>query len=151
MTYKNILDKLVGKWIHQRTSYFIHNQQIDYHQEEIKLKQIDNIYISTKDNNSLYQYELSNKINNQKIYYIFSKQEESEFGKLHKITNDEIKYYRFTIHTHNCIKIESVRENISYNEYIYLINNRFKITISILKRGQKYLATSFISEIKIFN
>nr|YP_009244474.1 hypothetical protein Gchil_055 [Agarophyton chilense]AMK96716.1 hypothetical protein Gchil_055 [Agarophyton chilense]ASP44611.1 hypothetical protein [Agarophyton chilense]UAD84355.1 hypothetical protein [Agarophyton chilense] len=151
MTYKNILDKLVGKWIHQRTNYFIHNQQINYHQEEINLKEIKNISISKKDNNLFYQYELSNNINDQKIYYIFSKEEQSKFGQAHKITNNEVKYYRFIIHTHNCIKIESAKADISYNEYIYLINSKFKITISILKRGQKYLAISFISEIKIIN
>nr|YP_010198185.1 hypothetical protein LK226_pgp121 [Gracilaria ornata]UAD86601.1 hypothetical protein [Gracilaria ornata] len=151
MTYENILNKLEGKWICQRTNYFIHHNQVSYDQKKIKLKQIHNINISPKEDNTVYHYQLHNPENNQKIYYLFFKKEQSKFGKLHKITNDQIKYYRFKIYTHNCIKIESVKEKIVYYEYIYFINSKFTITISVLKENQKYLAISFISGIKISN
>nr|YP_010195932.1 hypothetical protein LK221_pgp123 [Gracilaria bursa-pastoris]UAD83329.1 hypothetical protein [Gracilaria bursa-pastoris] len=147
MIYENILNKLEGKWKCQRTHYFIHHNKVSYDQKEIKLKQIHNI--SQKEDNVLYHYQLNNSKNYQKTYYLFFKKEQSEFGKLHKITNDEIKYYRFKIYTHDCIKIESVKARIVYYEYIYFINPKFKITISVLKENQKYLAISFISEIKI--
>nr|YP_010196347.1 hypothetical protein LKZ37_pgp121 [Gracilaria cearensis]UAD83744.1 hypothetical protein [Gracilaria cearensis] len=151
MKYENILNKLEGKWICQRTNYFIHHNKGSYDQREIKLKQMHNINISQEEDNIVYHYQLHNPQNNQKTYYLFFKKEQSEFGELHKITNDQIKYYRFKIYTYNCIKIESVKEKIVYYEYIYLINPKFKITISVLKENQKYLAVSFISEIKISN
>ncbi|KAI0556478.1 ycf58 (chloroplast) [Gracilaria domingensis] len=151
MTYKNILDRLEGKWICQRTNYFIHHNKISYDQKEIKLKEIHNMNISPVEGNLVHHYQLQNPKNNQKTYYLFFRKEQSEFGKLHKIINDQIKYYRFKIYTYNCIKIESVKEKIVYCEYIYLINPKFKITISVLKEKQKYLAVSFMSEIKISN
>nr|YP_010198595.1 hypothetical protein LK037_pgp094 [Gracilaria pacifica]UAD87011.1 hypothetical protein [Gracilaria pacifica] len=151
MTYENIFDKLEGKWICQQTNYFIHNQKVIYDQRNITFEQIHNINISEQEDDILYHYKLYNKKNNQKIYYLFFKQQQSEFGELHKITNDQIMYYRFKIYTYNCIKIESVKESILYYEYIYLINPKFKITISVLKENQKYLAVSFITEIKISN
>nr|YP_010197981.1 hypothetical protein LK227_pgp121 [Gracilaria multipartita]UAD86397.1 hypothetical protein [Gracilaria multipartita] len=151
MIYENILNKLEGKWKCQRTNYFIHHNKASYDQKEIKLKQINNIHILQKKDNILYHYKLNNPKNNQKTYYLFFAKEQSEFGKLHKITNDQIKYYRFKIYTHNCIRIESVKERILYYEYIYFINPKFKIIISVLKENQKYLAISFISEIKISN
>nr|UAD87797.1 hypothetical protein [Gracilaria textorii] len=151
MIYKNIVNKLEGKWICQRTNYFIHHNKISYGQKEIKLKQIHKINISQEENDIVNHYQLHNLQNNQKTYYLFFQKEQCDFGKLHKITNDQIKYYRFKIYTYNCIKIESVTERIVYYEYIYLINPKFKITISVLKENQKYLALSFISEIKISN
>nr|UAD87186.1 hypothetical protein [Gracilaria pacifica] len=151
MTYENILDELEGKWICQQTNYFIHNQKVIYDQRNITFEQIYNTNISEQKDDILYNYKLYNKKNNQKIYYLFFKQQTSEFGELHKITNDQITYYRFKIYTYNCIKIESVQKNILYYAYIYLINPKFKITISVLKENQKYLAVSFITEIKISN
>nr|YP_009732408.1 hypothetical protein [Gracilaria textorii]QHS70962.1 hypothetical protein [Gracilaria textorii] len=151
MTYKNILNKLEGKWTRQTTNCFIYHKQASYDQKTIKLKQIHNIHISQKEDNIVYHYQLHNPENNQKTYYLFSKKKQSEFGELHKITNDRIKYYRFKIYTHNCIKIESVKERVVYYEYIYFVNPKFKITLSVLKENQKYLAISFISEIRISN
>nr|YP_009732145.1 hypothetical protein [Gracilaria spinulosa]QHS70761.1 hypothetical protein [Gracilaria spinulosa] len=149
MIYNNILNKLEGKWTCQRTDYFIYHNQVTYDQKKIKLKQIYNVNTLQKEDNTAYHYQLHDPENNQKTYYLFFKKEQSEFGKLHKITSDQIKYYRFKIYTHNCIKIESVKEKIIYYEYIYFINPKFKITLSVLKENQKYLAISFISEIKI--
>nr|YP_010196756.1 hypothetical protein LKZ11_pgp123 [Gracilaria cliftonii]UAD84560.1 hypothetical protein [Gracilaria cliftonii] len=149
MTYENILNKLEGKWICQRTNYFIHNKEVIYNKQQIKLKQISNMYMPKKENHIIYNYQLYNTKNRDKTYYLFLKQEKSQLGELHKITNDEIKYYRFKIYKNNCIKIESIKNNIVYHEYIYLINPKFKITICVLKKNQQYLATSFISEIKV--
>nr|YP_009510831.1 hypothetical protein [Gracilaria gracilis]AXI96504.1 hypothetical protein [Gracilaria gracilis] len=151
MTYENILNKLEGKWICQRTNYFLHNQKIIYDQSNMTLEQMKNINILEQKDNILYHYKLYNKKNNQKSYYLFFKQKQSGFGELHKITNDKIMYYRFKIYTYNCIKIESVQNNVVYYEYIYLINPKFKIIISVLKENQKYLAASFVTEIKISN
>uniref|UniRef100_A0AAU7YQQ0 Ycf58 n=1 Tax=Gracilaria hainanensis TaxID=2871843 RepID=A0AAU7YQQ0_9FLOR len=151
MTYENILNKLEGKWICQRTNYFLDEKKINYNQREIKLQQIHNINISQKKDDIVYHYQIHSPQNNQKIYYLFFKKKQSEYGELHKITNDQIKYYRFKIYTCNCIKIESVKKSIIYYEYIYLINPKFKITIAVLKNKHKYLAASFISEIKISN
>nr|YP_009509263.1 hypothetical protein [Gracilaria vermiculophylla]AXI96913.1 hypothetical protein [Gracilaria vermiculophylla]QXU75119.1 hypothetical protein [Gracilaria vermiculophylla]WDZ67990.1 hypothetical protein [Gracilaria vermiculophylla] len=148
-TYNKILDQLEGRWICQRTNYIIGNKQINYHKEELKFKQISNIYKTQIDSRLLYQYQLYDKNKDQKACYLFFQQEESEFDTVHKITNDKVKYYRLKIHTHNSIKIKSVKQNIVYYEYIYLINPRFKIIISILRKNQKYLAISFISEIRI--
>nr|YP_009510627.1 hypothetical protein [Gracilaria ferox]AXI96300.1 hypothetical protein [Gracilaria ferox]UAD85784.1 hypothetical protein [Gracilaria ferox] len=151
MTYENILNQLEGKWICQRTNYFIHQTKISYDQKEIKLQQVHNTNISQQENNILSHYQLNGINNNQKTYYLFFKKERSEFGQLHKVTNNQIKYYRFKVYTYNCIKIESVKEKIVYYEYIYFINPKFKITISVLKENQKYLAISFISEIQVPN
>nr|YP_010199175.1 hypothetical protein LK225_pgp121 [Crassiphycus usneoides]UAD88624.1 hypothetical protein [Crassiphycus usneoides] len=151
MKYENILNKLEGQWLCQRTNYFIHNKKVTYNKQEISLKQANNIYIPEKEKYTIYNYQLYNKKNHERTYYLFFKQDQSHIGELHKITNDQIKYYRFTIHTNNCIKIESVKKNVLYNEYIYLINPKFKIIICVLKENQKYLAASFISEIKVSN
>nr|YP_009510422.1 hypothetical protein [Gracilaria caudata]YP_010196139.1 hypothetical protein LK014_pgp124 [Gracilaria caudata]AXI96095.1 hypothetical protein [Gracilaria caudata]UAD83536.1 hypothetical protein [Gracilaria caudata] len=151
MIYENILNKLEGQWICQRSNYFIHKKKVDYNKQEINLKQIENIYIREKEDHLIYNYHLYNKKNYERTYYLFFQDKRSNIGELHKITNDEIKYYRFKIYTHNCIKIESVKKNILYYEYIYLINPKFKITICVLKENHKYLAASFISEIKVSN
>nr|YP_009019667.1 hypothetical protein [Gracilaria salicornia]AHH24635.1 hypothetical protein [Gracilaria salicornia]UAD87592.1 hypothetical protein [Gracilaria salicornia] len=153
MIYNNILNSLEGQWTCQKTYYFLADKKINYDQKDIKLKQIYNhkLNISHQEDNIICTYQVCSSKNQQKVYYLFCKKERSEFGELHKITNDQIKYYRFTIYTYNCIKIESVKDNIIYYEYIYFINPKFKITISVLKEKQKYLATSFISEIKISN
>nr|YP_009497942.1 Ycf58 [Gracilaria changii]ART65206.1 Ycf58 [Gracilaria changii] len=151
MIYKNILNKLEGKWICQKTVYFIRNNQVIYNKQKIEIKQVYNIHTLKKTKSMIYNYQLYNIKDNNKTYYLFLKEDKSEFGELRKITNDEIKYYRFKTYKNNCIKIESIKKNIIYHEYIYLINPNFKVTICLLKKNKNYLATSFVSAIRVSN
>nr|YP_009511034.1 hypothetical protein [Hydropuntia rangiferina]AXI96707.1 hypothetical protein [Hydropuntia rangiferina]UAD87390.1 hypothetical protein [Hydropuntia rangiferina] len=149
MKYKNILNKLEGKWIYQRTDYYANNKNTNYYQKEIQIKKKRNINQLYSEEHLTYNYQISNREKNEEIDYIFFKPNKSNFGKIHRITDDSINYYRFIIYSCNSIKIESVQQNLIYNEYIYLINSKFRISICILKKNHKYLAISFISEIKI--
>nr|YP_009731945.1 hypothetical protein [Gracilaria edulis]QHS70557.1 hypothetical protein [Gracilaria edulis]UAD85577.1 hypothetical protein [Gracilaria edulis] len=149
MKYKNILNKLEGKWIYQRTDYYTNNKKINYYQKEIQIEKKCNINQLYQEEHLIYKYEIFNRETNEKIDYIFFKPNKSNFGKIHRINNNCINYYRFIIYSCNSIKIESVQQNLIYKEYIYLINSKFRISICILKKNHKYLATSFVSEIKI--
>nr|YP_009237742.1 hypothetical protein [Gracilariopsis lemaneiformis]YP_009294652.1 hypothetical protein Gch_053 [Gracilariopsis chorda]AJO68546.1 hypothetical protein [Gracilariopsis lemaneiformis]AML79963.1 hypothetical protein [Gracilariopsis lemaneiformis]AOM66912.1 hypothetical protein Gch_053 [Gracilariopsis chorda]UAD88827.1 hypothetical protein [Gracilariopsis chorda] len=152
MIYQSFLSKLEGNWISQKTDYFTNTKKIEYSQSYIQLKKVKNILkITEKNKNILCNYVFYNKNNQTQGYYIFFKDSKSYYGNIKKITNNQINHYIFKIYTNNCIKIEYVKNNIIYREYIYFINDRFKITISLLKDYNKYLAISFISEIKILD
>nr|YP_010199378.1 hypothetical protein LK036_pgp129 [Gracilariopsis tenuifrons]UAD89236.1 hypothetical protein [Gracilariopsis tenuifrons] len=149
MIYQNFLSKLEGNWMSQTTNYFTNIKKIEYSQSCIELKKVKNI--SKNNKNMLCNYILYNKNNQTQGYYIFFKDSKSYHGNIKKVTNNQIDHYIFRIYTSNCIKIEYVKNNIIYQEYIYFINDRFKITISLLKKYHKYLSISFISEIKILD
>nr|YP_009500297.1 hypothetical protein [Gracilariopsis heteroclada]AXE43459.1 hypothetical protein [Gracilariopsis heteroclada] len=152
MIYKHFLSKLEGNWISQKTDYFTHTKKIEHNQSYIELKKVENILkISKKNQNILCNYIFYNKTNQTQGYYIFLKDSKSHYGNIKKITNNQINDYTFNFYTHNCIKIECVKNDLIYQEYIYFINDRFKIIISLLKDYHKYLAVSFISEIKILD
>nr|YP_010198972.1 hypothetical protein LK147_pgp119 [Hydropuntia urvillei]UAD88421.1 hypothetical protein [Hydropuntia urvillei] len=145
MKYKNILNKLEGTWICQRTNYYIDNNKINDYQKEIQIKKIHTINNLKAKDYFFDKYQIFNK----NIQYLFFQPNKSELGKVQQIINNQIKYYKFKICTSNYIKIEFIKTNVIYYEYIYFINSRFRITICILKKNYKYLAISFISEIKI--
>nr|YP_009511239.1 hypothetical protein [Gracilariopsis longissima]AXI97116.1 hypothetical protein [Gracilariopsis longissima]UAD89032.1 hypothetical protein [Gracilariopsis longissima] len=152
MIYQNFLSKLEGNWMSQTTNYFTNTKKIEYNQSYIELKKVENISDISKNNkNMLCNYILYNKNNQIQGYYIFFKDSKSHYGNIKKVTNNQIDHYIFRIYTNNCIKIEYVENDIIYQEYIYFINDRFRITISLLKKYYKYLSISFISEIKILD
>nr|YP_009511442.1 hypothetical protein [Gracilariopsis mclachlanii]AXI97319.1 hypothetical protein [Gracilariopsis mclachlanii] len=152
MIYQHFLSKLEGNWISQKTDYFTNTKKIKHSQSYIELKKVENILKISKNNqNILCNYVFYNKNNQTQGYCIFLKDSKSHYGNIKKITNNQIDHYTFNFYTNNCIKIECVKNDLIYQEYIYFINDRFKIIISLLKDYHKYLAISFISEIKILD
>nr|YP_009511654.1 hypothetical protein [Melanthalia intermedia]AXI97531.1 hypothetical protein [Melanthalia intermedia] len=152
MKEKKLLDQLQGKWISQKTNYFIKNKSMKFNQSQIQLSKIATT-ISDKDidkttNCYSRSYEFYDIHSKQRACYLFCKQTSEKHGSIQKITRTKTKYYTFTTYAKDCLKIEYISRDLTYEEYIHFIKPKFKIIISILKRENKYVAISFISEIK---
>lgn len=155
MEQKKFLDQLRGKWISQKTNYFIKDRSIKFSQSAIQLNRI-NARMNNYDKNGIANcelngYELYNTDSREKACYLFQQKISKRCGNVRKITRTKTKYCTFEIYAKNCLKIECTSRNLVNEEYIYFVKPEFKIIITTLKKENRYLAVSFISEIQVAN
>lgn len=143
--FNNWLDQFYGNWITKKSIYLLKNKIQNNYEEAL------NIFKDTNTTN-IYSYQLNFNVlknNNKNIYYQLiclnnniqknnSKLKQSY--NINKINNKLLK-----------IDLTTKSKNIIYSEYIYSINNNFKISIGLLKKNNKYLLTIFTSYIKTNN
>nr|YP_009244075.1 hypothetical protein Gele_056 [Gelidium elegans]AMK96317.1 hypothetical protein Gele_056 [Gelidium elegans] len=117
-------EKIQGKWYSHQTIYFVSNKKVKNYRNIITLNT---------------NYFKENKLNQYNPYDI-----------IHEEFIDDTLFYSYTILNSNCIKIlsKSSEDNINYIEYIYSINQNFRISITYLKDLQRCLAVSFNSYIR---
>lgn len=146
--YSNhFFENLQGNWISQKNIYFLTTKQQNKYKEQISIikynKEVNisqdklyqyKIYIASKKDQSNQQYSNLN-ICEQKIIKEVNKV--NKLYDIHFISSDLLK-----------IQLNSLHNNFIYDEYIYSINPNFKISISILKKSNKYIATILTSYIR---
>lgn len=140
-------ENLEGNWIAQKNIYFLHNKRQYQYKEFINI--INNTQNINIIKNLLYQYSIFilNKENKNNILYnnlsIYNKNIIKNLNKL-------IKNYDIDLLTNKLLKVKLKldQNNLIYYEYIYTINNNLKISIGLLKKQNKYIATILTSYIK---
>lgn len=140
----NFFDNFLGNWITQKSIFILKHNIKHISQKKIKIT-------TSEDFNDFYIHKLNSTINNQNDY--------SNYTHLHFINNyfnkqncSLINTYKIQRINQNLLKIyRNLKNDLTYTEYIYFINNNFNISISFMKKNNKYLATIFTSYIKINN
>nr|QVY58190.1 hypothetical protein [Eucheuma denticulatum] len=144
---QKLVNTLEGRWTSQKTIYDFTNKKIDTHNSIVNISLIKFTNISV---NLAYvcKYENSNK---KKITYNYIAQNKQLpiIGKIEKADTSIVTEYMFQLQDKNNLKIQYHDKNILYTEYIYFIQENFKLSFVIIKKEQKYIAIGFISDIKI--
>ena len=138
----NFIDYFLGYWITKK-SIFLHKSKKKYSYEE-QIKIIKNDFF-----NENYIYKLAYNLYKQKNYsntfYLNYKN-----NLFYKNTNT----YKYKIEKMNnyLLKINiNLDNNLTYCEYIHLINKNFNTSVSFIKKNKNYLITMFTSYIRIRN
>nr|QVY58393.1 hypothetical protein [Kappaphycus striatus] len=148
---KQILQKIVntleGQWLSQKTIYDLINKKMDVQNSNINISLIKFTNISV---NLAYICEYKN-INTQKITYnyITQNQQLPIVGKIEKANNYTVIEYIFKLRDKKNLKIQYYNKTVLYTEYIYFVNQNFKLSVVIIKKENKYIAVCFLSDIKI--
>nr|YP_009296002.1 chromophore lyase [Schizymenia dubyi]AOM64937.1 chromophore lyase [Schizymenia dubyi] len=143
---ETFLQKIEGEWLSQETIYYL---QTKYEQNNLSTVNIKYLASNKKQDKKSEAYKITYNINNFLSEYYFSHLYDNNFGIIEKYTNKHNKTYEFKIHSHNCIEIKTYKANIEYIEYLYLIDHNLKLSLSLLKKFDKYISISFNSKIKI--
>lgn len=138
---------LQGNWISQKNIYFLNNKKQNKYKEQISIIQYKNIIDLYQE--ELYKYKINiiskkNQLNQE--YSTLNIYPKKIIKKIDRVS----KLYKIYFISNNLLKIQSnsINNKFTYNEYIYLINPNFKISIGILTKSKKYIATILTSYIK---
>nr|QCI09088.1 hypothetical protein [Inkyuleea mariana] len=145
-----LLEQMEGDWISQKTLYYLKKKYIYNNKSNIKILKLNNFtnnIIKNSSNYNIYNFQYSNKKNND--LYFFSKKSNYSSGNIKKISSNDIQNYHFQLISSNCLIIQTMEKNIKYIEYIYYINKNFRISITLLKKINQYIAIAFTSYIRI--
>nr|YP_009293851.1 chromophore lyase [Ahnfeltia plicata]AOM65539.1 chromophore lyase [Ahnfeltia plicata]UAT97220.1 chromophore lyase [Ahnfeltia plicata]UAT97425.1 chromophore lyase [Ahnfeltia plicata] len=158
---RSFLNQIEGKWISQRTTYYMKNNKIDNNKAEFiirRLKNIDSLIqtdnqYSTQGMKKYDAYSITwNSIPKQNIVYnIFSTDSDLHAGSIRKVDNQIYTKYNFYLENSNSLQLNYVENNIQSTEKIHFVNPNLRISTSIIKKFGKCIAISFASEIKIDN
>nr|YP_010902860.1 hypothetical protein REP59_pgp120 [Hypnea flava]WCH54914.1 hypothetical protein [Hypnea flava] len=146
LTFKSLTNYLEGQWVCNQTIYSLKTKKIYNHKftteipslESLNYSHLQNIVCITKIKNqyTIYQYMYPYLLNNQE-------------GFINKIENKKIQKYIFVLNSSKILKITNCMNNIKYTEYIYFIDENFKLSFGLMKMNNKYKSISFTSDIKI--
>lgn len=146
---KTLLEKIQGKWISQKTIYYINNQNSHLHTSDNEIfleKNVNNLYTSNNALNKLYCLTSVDLNTQEQTSHLF-------IHNKNKITL-KIKNNRSSYNGYVCIysdiffKKVFIYNNIKYSEYNYIITQNFQLSIGIIKLKNKYIAVTFTSYIK---
>lgn len=123
LSLNNFFEKIQGKWYSHQTIYFISINKVKNYRNIITLN--------------------TNCFKGDKL---------NQYNPYEEFIDDNLSY-SYTMLNSKCIKIssKSMVDNIYYIEYIYSINQNFRISVTYLKDLERCLAVSFNSYIRQTN
>ena len=165
MDHNKFTHQMTGQWITQSTNYPLSSYSInssklmnrmtwinisDQTHHISSIKQSIN-RINMKDSIYLYKVQFTDAFNVMNNYYVALLYETTGQVCLWKLNNKLEPINQFIIQNYSTyhLSLMSSIGNITILEKIYFLNTNVKIIKSIIKRANKYVATSFSSEIRI--
>ena len=166
MDYDIFTHQMTGRWIAQSSNYFSfynqdsfsctftnqvewtylfdHDKYIDIIKKNIQAPNIQN-YLS------LYRIKLISKEYSNRIYYAVLLKSKANQTCLLKFNEELTLINNFFIqdYSKNNFCLVSHVKDLRIIEKIYFLNDNVKVIKSIIRKNNKYIATSFSSEIKI--
>lgn len=156
------IDQIQGKWIIQRTIYYLKTNTIKNFKEEFvykKLNKNDAAIHKLLDFTSQYYHSRSNNIspiciyknNLVSKYNIYFHDPTKSQGILSTFSHQSkhLVNYFYDIDRNNCILLSYRKNNLIFSEKTLWISNNLRNTISSIRTKDKLLSVSFASEIKI--
>nr|UEQ12118.1 phycobiliprotein lyase [Batrachospermum sp.] len=146
MNISNFFTLNKGQWVVQRTLYNIKDENIYNHQYEITINYPTNSHIPKLElfvNRSI-KKDIS-------ILAMKKRQEQFNKGSMKKFFNEKTIGYNFILYSNSVNYISLVNKIgiLTIFERIWFVNPNLRLSISLIKKKNKYLLTSFTSEIKI--
>nr|YP_010156051.1 hypothetical protein K4Y23_pgp013 [Cumathamnion serrulatum]QQY85355.1 hypothetical protein [Cumathamnion serrulatum] len=137
----NWFENLQGSWSTKKSIYLIDNKIEHTYEERFNLEKNNR---EKDDLNYKLKYHLRRKKDNMLFY---------QLSIIENLINKLKISYSIKLIEKNLIKFEHrlKKKSIIYSEYIYYINKNLNISISFLKRNNKYLMIIFTSYIKTSN
>lgn len=148
-TTQIFLKKIQGQWILQKTIYYINKKKLSVNKTENKIQAIKN---TNKINplsgyiDKIYTLQNINLKTNEIKYNLFTIKNNE--GSIQKTINESTYHGQFELKSNKCLKTIFKRDGLLYIEYLYVITQNFKISISMIKTKNKYIAVTFTSCIK---
>lgn len=144
-----LLEQIQGKWISQKTTYYIKNQKSSLHISDNEIfitEKVLNLYASDNDLHKSYYLNSINLNTDERTSRLFI-QNKNNINL--QIINNIISYNgNLYFYSDNFFKTVFIHENIKYIEYTYIITKNFILSIGIIKLKHKYIAVTFTSYIK---
>jgi len=144
----NLLNNIEGDWISQRTIYYLKTKRFKTFHMKSFIGPFNILNPIRTKNLMDYNGYIIKWYNNKQIrenLYIFA----DNLNQIQKIEGDYNRIYQFEFKTVHLIKIISNYEKMQCIEYIHLVSQNFRISISLIKKLNKYIAIAFTSDIKI--
>nr|QHO64189.1 Chromophore lyase [Lympha mucosa] len=156
MNISNFFTLNKGKWVVQRTLYNIENKDIYNHNYDIKInfpldsyafrekKKLDRVLELTLFINNTLNQDISSLMI-EKMNEKHNRGNIKKFLKMNNIT------YNFILHSNSVNYISLINQigQLTIFEKVWFVNSNLRLSISLIKKKNKYLLTSFTSEIKI--
>jgi hypothetical protein len=156
MNISNFFTLNKGQWVVQRTLYNIKDENIYNHQYDIKINYPTNSHILRKEEKLQHLPKLELFVNHSitkdiSILPIEKRQEKFSKGNIKKILHENTIKYNFILYSNSVNYISLVNKigSLTIFERIWFVNPNLRLSISLIKKKNKYLLTSFTSEIKI--
>jgi CpeS-like protein len=156
MNISNFFTLNQGQWVVQRTLYNIKDENIYSHQYKITINDPMNSHIlkEKKKLQSISELELfvNHSIKkNISIITIDKRQEKFNKGNIKKFLHENTIEYNFILYSNSVNYISLVNRIglLTIFERIWFVNPNLRLSISLIRKKNKYLLTSFTSEIKI--
>nr|YP_007878284.1 conserved hypothetical plastid protein [Calliarthron tuberculosum]AGA63895.1 conserved hypothetical plastid protein [Calliarthron tuberculosum] len=156
-----LINRMLGNWIVQSTTYSLFKKNIEASLNEIKWSLVEdkiqelayrkqNIFPINSTNMKIYILEKETNHLQKKIYqiFLFEKKSKGYIVKLDynfQILNQSIFYYN----SENFLSVYYKSRNNIIIENIYFINDNLKVIKSIIKKNSKCIGICFSSEIRI--
>nr|QCI07205.1 hypothetical protein [Hypnea pannosa] len=144
LKFKNLANYLEGKWISNQTIYNLQDKKTYSNKfitevpslNSLNYNNLKNIACITKNQNkyTIYQYFFPCSLNKKQ-------------GFINKTENKKIKHYIYFF-KNKVLKITNFINSVKYIEYIYFINQNFKLSLGVIKIYNKYRVICFTSDIK---
>lgn len=140
-----------GKWITQRTIYNIQTNKIYTHKSEIiiysdvdktSMARIDPVLLSSR--SDIYIHNTFNK----DICSIAVKSI-NKISQIKKISKNVEYYYLIYINSINHISLSHSIGKLKIFETVWFVNSNLRLSVSLIQKNNKYILTSFNSDIKI--
>jgi CpeS-like protein len=156
MNISNFFTLNKGQWVVQRTLYNIKDENIYNHQYEITIDYPMNshIYKEKKKLQRIPELELFVNHSSKKninLLIIDKIQEKCNKSNIKKFLHEKTIQYNFILYCNSVNYISLVNRIglLTIFERIWFVNPNLRLSISLIKKKNKYLLTSFTSEIKI--
>nr|QCI08756.1 hypothetical protein [Sphondylothamnion multifidum] len=141
------LTHLQGNWIVTKNVCLIQKNKTYIYKEEISINNYNNENYKKYEESENTLYFSKNRI---KLIDINYTKQKISVNNIHIISKNVDVIYKIQYFRHNHFKVQYKINDIECYEHVYSINNNVKLSIAILMKSKKYIATMFTSYIKKF-